>query len=222
MNKKKHKRIYAGITDSQMLTGAETMRDLFEKDQAQFLAFDAIYDTTFKEDWDEKIEEARHSPTDDAVNASISVTDDGVNEAWNACKIHFQDAKYFIGKAFGRQAEQNEFGSKNYEKMCRNPLKVLPFMDQFHAAAEKYKTALIAQGYTQEKIDEIETLGGNFHTASRTKKRTKKDRFQETDDRITKMNAVWQKLKTVNRASKNIFKTDNAKQKQYLLPRKQK
>jgi len=215
---KKILRLYFGITDPEMLTGAETLRELFENDQAQFLNSDPSFDNAFKNDWDAKIDSARHAPSDDAANNNIGVANYDLIKAWNACKQHFQDSKYYIRKAFPDKAKQNQFGFNDYRIMSRNPRKVTGFMDLFHYTAEANKVALIAQGYTQAKIDLIETLCENFRTAMRAKQKVKKDRFTQTHDRTTKMNDVWKMLQEVNRASKSIFRNNPAKRQQYLLP----
>lgn len=211
-------KLYSGLTDDAMLTAAETMRDLFEDDQTAFEGFDASLDDAFKTDWDHKIDLARDVPSDETVNDQISELTDTMNEAWDACKTHFQDSKYFIEKAFPKKAKQNEFGFDDYREMSRDQDKVLPFMDQFHDTASDNKTALIAAGYTQAKIDAIETLAGTYRTAQRAQEKAKKDRLNQTQERIEKMNDVWKKIQQVNKASKSVFRTNPAKLHAYLLP----
>lgn len=211
-------KLYSGITDDAMLTGAETMRDLFEDDQGGFETFDAAFSDAFKTAWDGKIDEARDMPSDESVNDEITELTEAVNDAWDACKVHFQDSKYFIEKAFTSKAKQNKFGFDDYRAMSRDQDKVLPFMDQFHDEADTNKIALIAAGYTQAKIDAIETLAAAFRTANRAQEKAKKDRLSTTQERIEKMNAVWRVLQQVNKASKSVFRTNPAKLQAYFLP----
>jgi len=212
-------RLFNGITNDKMLTGAETMRDLFEKDQSLFEAFDSSLNDAFKSDWDNKIDAARGEPSDETVTNGIEEFSAVVQDAWEACKIHFEDSKYFIEKAFPDNATQHGFGFKGIRAMSRNQDKVIPFMDQFHGMAEKNKVALLANGYTQAKIDAIETLAETFRNAQRLQENEKKDRPLKTKNRVEKINAVWKMLQKVNRASKRVFKNDFAKRKAYLLPR---
>lgn len=218
MPKKKILRIYRKISDSVMLRDAETMSSLFETDQPQFLNEDASFDNAFKSDWDAKIDIARHTPDDNAINNDIEFAKTDLKKAWDVCKLHFQDAKYFIRKAFPDNAMQNKFGFGDYRAMSRNPNKVLLFMDLFYQTADENKVALIAKGYTQAKIDEIETLTQSFRNATRALQNVKKDRFENTHNRITKMNNVWKILQQVNSASKIVFKNNWAKIKQYEMP----
>lgn len=211
--------LYSGIANDKMLTGAETMHDLFAADVADFTALDADLDDAFGNQWLDDIDEARDFPTDESVVDEIGELTEVVNTAWENCRNHFQDAKYFIEKAFpGNTAIHKTFGYDDYKDMSRLQDKVLPFMDQFHDKAEKHKVVLIAEGYTQAKIDAIETLAAAYRTANRNQEKAKKDRLETTQNRAKAHNKVWASVQRINKASKTIYRNDYAKLQQYLLP----
>ena len=211
--------LYSGISNDKMLEGAETIHDLYMDDVADFTAFDALLDDSVGTDLLSEIDLARDYPTDESVVDEISELTAVVDDAWGNCRKHFQDAKYFIEKAFpGNTAIQKSFGFDDYQTMSRYQDKVLTFMDTFHDKADKHKVVLIAQGYTQAKIDQIETLAAAFRTANRNQEKAKKDRLETTQNRAKTFNKVWVILQQINRASKSVYRGDYAKLQQYLLP----
>jgi hypothetical protein len=212
-------REFRGIDDDTMLTDADTMIALFHDDLADFTGFDAVLDATFESDWQDDIDAARDTDSDETVTDQIEQLTATVNDTWDDCKTCFQDAKYFVEKAFPNNvAAQNEFGFDDYRKMSRDQDKVFPFMVQFHKVAEREKVKLIAAGFPQIKIDAIKTFGDAYHAAQIAQEAAKKARFLTTQDRVTKMNNVWHRIQAVNRASKTLYRTNFAKLQQYMLP----
>lgn len=212
-------RLYRGIDDPQMLEGAQTMLDLFISDQAEFAAFDASLDAAFATAMQGRIDAGIDQPTDETVQNEITELTDAMNVAWVACQTHFQDAKYFIEKAFpGNTAKHNQFGFDDYRDMTRDQKKVLQFMDQFSDMAVGNGAVLIGAGYSQPRIDQIATLGNAFRTANRAQEKAKKERPEKTQTRLTAYNAVWEHVQKINRASKTLYRTNYAKLQQYLLP----
>lgn len=194
--------LYSGISNEKMLSAAETMHDLFLDDVADFTALDAALNVALATAWLTTIDTARDFPTDESVVDEIGELTDAVNSSWEACRTHFQDAKYFIEKTFPKNPTMHKtFGYNDYKAMSREQDKVLTFMDQFHDKADKHKVALIAQGYTQVKIDEIETLAGEFRAANRAQEKAKKDRLETTQNRAKVHNRMG-----IGAACKQSFK----------------
>lgn len=212
-------KLYNGITDSQMLEETQTILDLFSAEVATFTAFDASLDAAYAATVQDSIDAAIDFPTDDTIQNEITELTDAVTTAWTNCRNHFQDAKYFIEKAFpANTARHKVFGFNDYADMARKQDKVPQFMDQFHDTATKYKTELIAAGYTQPKIDAILALATAFNTANRAQEKAKKDRLESTQNRTITMNAVWSGIKAINIASKSVYRTNYAKLQQFLMP----
>lgn len=216
---KKNLRLYRSISDAKMLAEAQTILDLLKTDMAQFTAMDAQLNAGFADDMQISINNAIKIPSDAAVLRNITELTDDQKKAWQACKDHFKDAQYFIEKAFGdNKARLQRFGFDDYREMCRNKRKVDMFMYLFDSACRQHAAALIAVGYSQQRIDAIEPLHQAFANAKRVLHNAQSESGELTDERIKIYNAVWEYLRTINRASKIVFKNNYAKQKQYLLP----
>ncbi len=213
------KKLYAGISDMQMLENLQTILDLYTADMLAFTNYDNYFNDTYRLESQTAIDNARAIPTDETTLNVITELTKTVKKAWDNCTNHFQSAKYFIEKAFpDNKARQNVFGFSDYGYMAREQYFVLPFMEQFGEAAIQYQTQLIAVGYTQPQIDAIATLAAIFKTAQRAQLKYKKARLEITQNRTEAMNLVWTKIKLINTASKSIYRTNSAKLQQYLMP----
>ena len=113
---------------------------------------------------------------------------------------------------------QNEFGYDNYDRVRQSQTGMIGFMENFHRVAEKYKEKLIAENYTQERIDEIKALREKLHLSNEKQEAFKKGRPVLTQDRIILLNKPWDTAVIVHKAAKNIFHEDAAKFAQYKLP----
>lgn len=213
------KREFGGLSDAKMLTNADTFSALFDEDTSAFEAFDSALIDAYHEQFRAAITAAREVATDETEMDEIAALTALMNAAWNNCKTHFQGAKYFIDLAFPNdKPKQNSFGYDDYGSMSREQDQVIGFMDQFYSASHTHSALLIAQGYTQVKIDAIPTLTEAFRTAQTAQEVGIKKRPVKTQARITAMNLVWSYIKRINKASKQVYRTDFAKLQQYLLP----
>ena len=212
-------KLYGNMPDQQMLEQAQTIKDLFLININDFEASDDTLNLDFALALQAKIDAAIKHPTDDDVNKQISELAASMKEAWKACSTHFQQAKYFIEKAFpANTARHKVFGYSDYGMMTRYQKKVQPFMELFAEAVNKYKTELLAAGYKQQDIDLIPTLTTNFRNAMRALASAKKNRYEVTQTRTTLMNNVWRDIKTINTASKKIYHDNPARLRQYYMP----
>ncbi len=74
---------------------------------------------------------------------------------------------------------------------------------------------LIENGYTEEKIESINTLAGNLTTSDTEQEGAKGNRHQATQDRITKFNQLYKIDKDVSEVGQRINKNDPVKKAQY-------
>ena len=212
-------RDFSGITDAEMLSGVQTMHDLFVVDVADFTAFDAGLDVAFAADLQTKITDALALKDDEQWGDDIAVITQQVREKEDECRDHFQDLKYFVIEAFPDDiAMKNKLGFDDYDDASRSTEMLAKFMKQVLLAATAQSVALIAKGYTQLKIDAFGTLSDELWTVEHDQEQLKKDRLVATQDRIFALNDIWTIARRISRASKRIYKDNPAKYHQYLLP----
>lgn len=207
------------ISDDSMLQDSRTTLSQFKADQDVFKDFDADFKTPFETQWKAAITDAENAPTDEQVldvQGSLTTT---VETALADCCKCFQDAKYFIKKAFPNQTGVwNEFGFDNYDDVRQSPEKMIVFMSAFSTTANstKYNTDLVTAGFTQAKIDDILAKQIALVDAKTNQQVAKNSRLGTTQNRVGLMNEVWAFRTKVADAAKVVFQDDFAKYKTYL------
>lgn len=215
---KKSLRVYS-ITDPEMYEASKTKRGFFLEDKPDFVAFDADLADPFAADWLTEISEAEAMPQDEVLDDQLTQLTAAVEKEMKSCRDKFQDSKYFIEKAFPDNIPVwNEFGYDNYDDTRRVQTKFVQFMKNFHNTAEKYKVKLIAKGYLQPKIDEIEAKRALLDAANQAQESFIGNLPVQTQERHNKNNDVWNIMVRVCTAGKRIYKDNYGKYQRYLLP----
>jgi hypothetical protein len=206
------------ISDPDFIQEAKNKTSFFKKDKADFINFDADFNDPFYDSIQLLIEEVENVETNRLLRIQQTQLADIVEENMERCREKFNDAKHFIEKAFpNNTAIWDSFGYKRYRKVRKSHIGFNAFMQSFHRRAMQYATELIAKNYTQAMIDEIETLQKALEEAMSDHRAFKKGRPVETDDRITKLNELYDLIMQVCRAGKRIYKKSWAKYQKYLF-----
>jgi len=207
------------ITDPEMIQDARTKHASFLEDKTDFVVFDPDFDDPFAADYLAEIDAAEAMPDDETILDQQQQLTQLVDDEMQKCRDKFQDSKPFILKAFpAKKAVQDEFGFNDYKKAQDSQGVFTKFMLKFHGIATKYNAELIAENYSQLKIDDILTRYTALRNADIAQELFIKNRPVKTQDRIEKYNTAWQTEKTICTAGKRIYKDDFAKYQRYLLP----
>ena len=152
---------------------------------------DADFKTPFETVWKDSITDAENAPTDEqVVDAQANLTD-AVEVTLKDCCNYFQSLKYKIEKAFPNQPGiWKEFGYDNYDDARQVPERMIVFMKVFHdvAASTKYKTTLIAAGFSQINIDDILTKRTALVDAKTAQENSQKIADQNTSQKSCGIN----------------------------------
>lgn len=207
------------LADDDMLELSNTFITQFEADKADFVDYDEDFDDPYQANWQADLTAAENVPKDEVVvdeQTGLSAT---VEDLMDQCRHKFQSSKFFIEKAFpDNKAVQNEFGYDDYGRARQAQARMIGFMKNFHRVALKYSEQLINVNYSQNDIDEIETLRAALHQANELQEAFKKGRPVLTQDRIITLNKPWDVVVLVHKAATNIYHDDPAKLGQYELP----
>ena len=76
---------------------------------------------------------------------------------------------------------------------------------------------MIAQGFTQARIDEVNSIKTALDTANQNHEAFKKNRPVLTQERVGKMNAAWERMLDVCKAAKFVYSENHAKLSRYLI-----
>lgn len=211
-------RIYHGMSDAEMIEEVKTIRGFFIEDMQDFVDFDADFSDPFSFIWLQEIEDAEGVTKDPVIKAQQTQITSIVNKKMKEARDCFQDAKYFIEKAFpNKRSVWNEFGYNVYNTARRTQPKMIQFMMQLYKTAKKYKTKLVAVGFSPAKINAILTLQKELANANSDQEQFKGGRPVLTDDRIEILNKPWATASLVCKAGKRIYKNSPAKFQRYIL-----
>ena len=127
---------------------------------------------------------------------------------------------YYLKLAFPEsEAVHSAFGHNKYNKVRVSQTGLPNLMEQAHRKSEdpKYKAALIAQGFTQVMIDNLQTIQISIHDKNQAQEDAMSNRLVKTKERVEALNAVWEYMEKISEASKLIYSDNPTKKEQYLL-----
>ena len=126
--------------------------------------------------------------------------------------------RFFLEDAFKDNTSiLNEFGYNDYQGARSSQKEMQRYMSVLITASAKYSAELIAAGYDQHAIDEIQTTFDKLLTANNAQEYYKGERQAITQQRIEKMNTAWEIVLNVCKAGKIIYANNPAKYNQYVL-----
>lgn len=211
------KRAYV-TSDSTMLSKVRTIHSLFVKDLDAFAAFDATFSPEWGAAWLADID-AAVSVTDDSIRrAEMMGETEDLTDVIEEARTKWIEIKYFIKKAWpGDRAMLHLFGASAYKAARMNQPKMAEFLLGLHSTATDYAASLIEAGYTQARIDEIQTICEALLQKNDAQNKARRGRPKLTAQRIAALNAPYTRLMRVNRAAQIVFMNDYAKRKQYVF-----
>jgi len=212
------KRLF-NVADSLMIEAAKDKKGFLIEDKTRFENFDPSFSASFLEEYNNKISLAEAAPDDEAVNGMTVSHTTIVEEKMKLNRDKFQAAKYFIDKAFpGDLGKQIEFGYRDYDKVRNGQDKMVLLMKGLFITCQKYKAKLNEVNFNDENIALIQQSAVELDEANQAQNQFNKNRPTLTQDRIKKVNAVWEAMGKICSAGKIIFASDYAKLQRYNLP----
>ena len=207
------------IADPKMLQFARTYREIFLLDSTLFKALNPEFTDEFGNQWNTAIETAYNTETDEIVVDMQAEQTELVKQAMEDCRKKYHQVMYFAEESFGDGSPiLSEFGRDDFMKIRNDQAAMVIFMGNLFTTSSKYFATLKLKGFTDAMRDEIPTLQKGLSDTDTEQELQKKQRGTKAAIRIGRMNAVWQFVQKVNRASKIVFDGDFTKLHQYLLP----
>lgn len=206
--------------DPVMLDSGDTILVLYTEDEAEFFAYNAVmFPPAFKTIFQTHITSARDVVKDMVVVDEQQEETVEVSVKMKECLTYFQKMKPTIMFTFpDKPAIWNQFGFNDYGFASNSQGRMVQFMDMLHKTSVKYSAELIANGWTQVKIDQSDTLTNELNAENTEQEQAKKNRPVETQERIIILNTCWDDMVFVTNAAKAVFYNNFAKLHQYTLP----
>lgn len=209
------------MPDDEMLEWARDLRELFVQYKADFIALDtAVFSDPFAADWLPLIEAAEAVQTDEERDDALTGLTDIVTEQMGLSRAKYATLSYFVNKAFATNpSARNEFGLDDYDAARASQKKMVTFLArQYRLANGKYKVQMLAAGFTQPQIDELNAMAAELATENTAQNVFAKTVTVDTNARIATLNAAWEPARKVNAASKAKFYNDAVRLNLFLFP----
>ncbi len=209
-----------GLPDDEMLERAQVFHDRLSPELASFTArfpwLDATWLTAFQND----ITAADQFPKDESVTLDIKILTGDVNSAMQQGYAALQALGGYAKLAYPTDiSRQRGFGQQYWRDAYSNTLKLQEALELAYAKADDatLKPALLAKGYTQADIDQLETLAMELQTKNGLQEAAKIGRKVSRHDRVSLLNVVWDHMRTVNICASVVWAADAARMEQYQL-----
>lgn len=208
------------LNDATLQQHGSTVAKTLPQDADMFKAFDS----TFAEDYpgliDACLADVQSIKTDMVVIDEMSEKTEAVNNAMAECNTAFRTIKFFVAKAFpDNKAVQNQFGFNDIRKLRNNQTGMVVFMGDFIKVVSSYRNQLIAEGCSTELIDSLPLLHNKLKEAKTAQEMFKKERGIITQERVEKLNELYDLLAPISEMAQIIFADDEARLARYLMPR---
>ena len=195
-------------TDDEVLQQSEVLIDSFRANKESFVnRFPQLADP-FEATWAESTVLARALPPDYDAVAEQAMQTATLENLMEQGRTLFQTIMLYTQMAFpGDQAILRLFGKPQYDSARNKQLKLPTLLRTLHTQVTKpeYQSALMAKGLKPEEIDALETIAQNIVTQDIAQQKAINDRSMAASQRITTMNAVWEKMSMVCQCAKLVF-----------------
>ena len=147
--------------DLDMMEQAQVFHDTFVNDKADFIAAFPMFADPFAANFQTQITSADTLATDAEVVQAISIITEQIETKMELARKAMQKLFVYVKVAFNdSQAMLRAFGKGDYTKAYQSAMKMKELLEKANRQAEiaANKAVLIAAGYTQGDIDELEDI----------------------------------------------------------------
>jgi len=208
-----------GTDDAKMIQFSRTTKINLENNLAEFTSFDPDMDASFVTNFETTIDAiASFSSDNQLIDVQVQSTLD-LEEKMKECRDYFQNMKYFIEKSFpSKTGTWAEFGYNDYDRVRGRSDSMILFMHVLFEVSTKYEAILTAAGFDATRIAKIETLTEELRDAKSLQEQSKGLRSTAANDRVIKLNELYDLTTRICNAGKAIFYQDYGRHQLFVLP----
>lgn len=206
--------------DDPMLERGQVFHDQLSDELADFTTrfpwLDGAWLTSFQAD----ITAADAFPKDESVILDIKVLTGDVTASMQQGYAALQTLGGYAKLAWPMDvARQRVFGQQYWADARNSTLKLQEALELAYAKANSasYKPDLLAKGYTQPEIDQLNSLATDLQTKNGLQEAMKVGRHVTKRDRIALLNVVWSHMQTINTCASIVWAADAERLSQYQL-----
>ena len=211
-------RYFNGTDANFVVTSGQTI-DLIQEKHSEFEAFSMHFTAERLQELIDLYDQIISIPSDNVfIDIQAKATNDVKIEHDKSCKF-FQHSKFDIEMAFPNdKLVWNQFGFNDYEKARKSPRNMFMFLSDFDTMAVRYKDILTANGWTEENFANVLDHQNNLKAAMNSQNDSMIERRRATEDRVGKLNTVYEKMGTYFKPAQIIFEADEELLKRFRFP----
>lgn len=212
------KRLYHG-SDAEFLNLGNNCLPVIKTAATQFANFSPRFTPDMLQQLETKLEEVGNVPSDQVFVDIQAKTTEQVEVQMGVCGKLFQNAKFSIEMAFPNdRIVWNQFGYNDYAKARMGAKYMYLFLTDFHMVAERYKVQLVAEGWDDARFAGILTQRDKLKAAMDNQNQAIMDRAKAAEQRIEKLNEVYEILALYFKAARIIFADNEEMLKYFRFP----
>lgn len=207
-------------TQADLISLGRLIYGYLAQDIVAFSAFDGQrFTAQYLTNFDATYIAARDMPTDETILDQQMIYTATIEEKMEAARKLYRNTKYFIKKAFeNKPSIMNEFGANNYDDSRKSVPDMVLFLGNLNYMLNKYAAQMTTAGYNIAQANNIITLRNELETAKYEQASFQSERKRYTQERIEKLNALYQFITETCEAGKLIYEDDMAMYAKYVLP----
>ena len=205
--------------DPVLFEHASTVVSFLPTDIGDFTTYDSTFGQPVIDNLQASITTAEATKSDDVIIDELAELTGIVEQNMENCKEVYKTVAYFARKVYkNNKAIQNQFGLNDYKKAYNNQAKMIVFMRSLADTTAKYQADLIAGGMNENVVTSLPTIQQGLFEANNNQEMFKKQRGKFTQDRVEKMNLLYDQLLPISNAAREIYASDPAQLAKYVLP----
>lgn len=201
-----------------MLESAEVIAASLSDDIGDFTAFDSTMTPDYVTTVQGAVGRVKEIKPDAVIIDEMSEWTQKVDAAMKKCSDAYNNVAYFIRKAYnGNTAVQNQFGLNDYMKVRDSQAKMVLFMETLGDMGTAHHDELVAVGCSEDVITTVSEVATELRESNIGQEKFKKERGVLTQERVKRLNEVYQLLVPLSEAAQIIYRDDPARLSKYTL-----
>ncbi len=207
-------------SDDEVVKQSDSILASFIENKSQFVRRFPQLGDSFADDWGSATTTARNIVPDYASVANQSSETEALAALVTRGANHYQSVLLYVRLAFPDNATVLRlFGQQKYEAARNSHTKLPGLLRTAYTQASKsqYKEALMSKGLKEEEITMLKTMADSIVNQDMAQEKAMNDRAIDANNRITALNAVWEKMSLVCQCAKLVFQNDATRYNLFLL-----
>ena len=206
-------------SDEILLQYASTVAGHLNNDLPSFTSFDPDLNEAKRDELNTLLNTALKEGGDELQVASLGDRTEKMLEEIQNSRLLFNQIRYWVIKAFpNRRAIHLQFGIGRFSSVISSQPRMVEFMHELAETVNQYQTELTTAGAAQSLLDQTGLQAQALMAANQAQEQHKGTRTVDTEERVERLNQVFDVLRVFNNAAEFVFFSELAKRELYRPP----